>query len=117
MRPLVEIVRADQTDEATIAAAVAYVIRIGKLPVVVRDSPGFLVNRLLFPYLNEALEMVCQGVDLEAIDRAGRAVRHGARSPRDARHDWRGHGDASRAHAVGSVSRAGLRSLRSSPDS
>ncbi len=46
-------------------------IRIGKLPVVVRDSPGFLVNRLLFPYLNEALEMVCQGVDPEAIDRAG----------------------------------------------
>jgi 3-hydroxyacyl-CoA dehydrogenase/enoyl-CoA hydratase/3-hydroxybutyryl-CoA epimerase/3-hydroxyacyl-CoA dehydrogenase/enoyl-CoA hydratase/3-hydroxybutyryl-CoA epimerase/enoyl-CoA isomerase len=73
MRPLVEIVRAAQTDESTIAAAVAYVICIGKLPVVVRDSPGFLVNRLLFPYLNEALEMVCQGVDPEAIDRAGRA--------------------------------------------
>jgi 3-hydroxyacyl-CoA dehydrogenase/enoyl-CoA hydratase/3-hydroxybutyryl-CoA epimerase/3-hydroxyacyl-CoA dehydrogenase/enoyl-CoA hydratase/3-hydroxybutyryl-CoA epimerase/enoyl-CoA isomerase len=73
VRPLVEIVRSDQTSEATVASAVAYVISLDKLPVVVRDSPGFLVNRLLLPYLNEALEMVCQGIDLEAIDRAGRA--------------------------------------------
>ncbi|MHB8970849.1 MAG: 3-hydroxyacyl-CoA dehydrogenase NAD-binding domain-containing protein [Pirellulaceae bacterium] len=72
VRPLVEIVRSNQTSAATVASVVAYVIRLDKLPVVVRDSPGFLVNRLLFPYLNEALEMLCQGVDLEAIDRAGR---------------------------------------------
>jgi len=43
-------------------------------PIVVRDSPGFLVNRLLLPYLNEALEMICQGIDLAAIDRAGRRL-------------------------------------------
>jgi 3-hydroxyacyl-CoA dehydrogenase len=71
-RHLVEIVRADQTSEATVASLVAYAILIDKLPIVVRDSPGFLVNRLLLPYLNEALEMVCQGIDLTAIDRAGR---------------------------------------------
>jgi 3-hydroxyacyl-CoA dehydrogenase/enoyl-CoA hydratase/3-hydroxybutyryl-CoA epimerase/3-hydroxyacyl-CoA dehydrogenase/enoyl-CoA hydratase/3-hydroxybutyryl-CoA epimerase/enoyl-CoA isomerase len=71
-RPLVEIVRAHETSEATLATLVAYTIRIDKLPIVVRDSPGFLVNRVLLPYLNEALEMVCQGIDLAAIDRAGR---------------------------------------------
>ncbi|MHB0957280.1 MAG: 3-hydroxyacyl-CoA dehydrogenase family protein [Pirellulaceae bacterium] len=73
VRPLVEIVRSEQTAETTVAAAVAYVVGIGKLPVVVHDSPGFLVNRLLLPYLNEALEMICQGTQPDAVDRAGRA--------------------------------------------
>jgi 3-hydroxyacyl-CoA dehydrogenase len=71
-RPLVEIVRAAATSDATAASLAAYVIRMDKLPIVVRDGPGFLVNRLLLPYLNEALEMLCQGTDLGTIDEVGR---------------------------------------------
>ncbi len=71
-RRLVEIVCGEQTSATTLAAAVQYVVQIGKLPIVVRDSPGFLVNRLLLPYLNEALEMVCQGAQLLHIDEAAR---------------------------------------------
>jgi len=72
LRPLVEIVRTDRTSAATIGRLLDYVSRIGKLPIIVRDSPGFLVNRLLLPYLNEALEMLCQGTDLRTIDDVGR---------------------------------------------
>ena len=43
---------------------------MGKLPVLVQDSPGFLVNRVLFPYLLEAAALYQDGVDLESIDRA-----------------------------------------------
>lgn len=71
-RPLVEIVRYQATSDATVAEAIAYTQSIARLPVVVRDSPGFLVNRLLVAYLNEAMVMVCQGVDLRVLDRAGR---------------------------------------------
>ena len=46
---LVEVVRAACTDDAAVDTAVAFVQRMGKLPVVVRDSPGFLVNRILLP--------------------------------------------------------------------
>ena len=69
-RPLVEVVRGEKTDDPTIATAVAFATRLGKRPIVVRDCPGFLINRLLLPYLGEAQEMLCQGVELEAIDRA-----------------------------------------------
>ena len=44
--------------------------RSEKLPVIVRDSPGFLVNRVLFPYLLDAAELFESGVDAERIDRA-----------------------------------------------
>lgn len=71
-RRLVEVVRGELTSDMTVGSAVEYAIRISKLPVVVEDRPGFLVNRLLLPYLNEALEMVCQGADLQAIDQAAR---------------------------------------------
>lgn len=69
-RPLVEIVRGPKTSDQTIAAAVAHVRRIGKMPIVVRDGPGFLVNRLLFPYLGEALRLLLDGVPAEAIEHA-----------------------------------------------
>jgi len=69
-RPLVEVVRGRQTGDATIAAALDHVRRIGRLAIVVEDGPGFVVNRLLFPYLGEALRMAGEGVPLEAIDRA-----------------------------------------------
>jgi 3-hydroxyacyl-CoA dehydrogenase / enoyl-CoA hydratase / 3-hydroxybutyryl-CoA epimerase len=67
---LVEIVRTKFTSDETLATAVAYVRKIGKLPVVVKDSPGFLVNRILMPYLVEAASMFEHGGDPEEIDNA-----------------------------------------------
>ena len=67
---LVEVVRTEFTSDETLATAVEFVRNIGKLPVVVRDSPGFLVNRILMPYLVEAAEMFAQGGDPDEIDQA-----------------------------------------------
>lgn len=66
---LVEVVRGRQSDDATVATLVEVVRKLGKVPVVVADSPGFLVNRLLFPYMDEAVRLVLEGVPGEAIDR------------------------------------------------
>lgn len=70
---LVEVIRGEKTSDETVAAAVAFAKRIGKSPVVLNDGPGFLVNRLLLPYMNEALEMLCEGAEIKAIDRAAKA--------------------------------------------
>ncbi|MBP88969.1 MAG: multifunctional fatty acid oxidation complex subunit alpha [Planctomycetaceae bacterium] len=70
---LVEVIRGEQTADETIATAVAYAKRIGKMPVVVNDGPGFLVNRLLLPYMNEALELLSEGAEIKAIERAAKA--------------------------------------------
>jgi 3-hydroxyacyl-CoA dehydrogenase / enoyl-CoA hydratase / 3-hydroxybutyryl-CoA epimerase len=67
---LVEVVIAKQTSDETRDRSVAFVRQIGKLPVIVRDSPGFLVNRVLFPYLLDAAELFESGMDAERIDRA-----------------------------------------------
>ena len=67
---LVEVVIAKQTCDETRDRSLAFVRQIGKVPVVVRDSPGFLVNRVLFPYLLDAAELFESGVDAERIDRA-----------------------------------------------
>lgn len=67
---LVEVVRTASTSDETLATAVAFVRSIGKLPVVVKDSPGFLVNRILMPYLVEAASMFEQGGDPGEIDQA-----------------------------------------------
>ena len=67
---LVEVIRGRQTSTVTLAAAAAYVRRIGKFPLLVNDGPGFLVNRLLSPYLNASLELLSQGIALEEVDRA-----------------------------------------------
>ena len=69
---LVEVIRGPATSDATVAAVVAHAKRLGKCPVVVRDSPGFLVNRVLMPYLHEAVEMVREGVEPGRIDRVAR---------------------------------------------
>jgi 3-hydroxyacyl-CoA dehydrogenase/enoyl-CoA hydratase/3-hydroxybutyryl-CoA epimerase/3-hydroxyacyl-CoA dehydrogenase/enoyl-CoA hydratase/3-hydroxybutyryl-CoA epimerase/enoyl-CoA isomerase len=74
-RPLTEIIRGTATSDATIAAAVGYAKRIEKLPIVVGDGPGFLVNRLLVPYMNEAMQMLLEGTPLDAIEEA--ALRFG----------------------------------------
>jgi 3-hydroxyacyl-CoA dehydrogenase/enoyl-CoA hydratase/3-hydroxybutyryl-CoA epimerase len=67
---LVEVVIAKQTSGEARDRSLAFVRQIGKLPVVVRDNPGFLVNRVLFPYLLDAAGLFESGVDAERIDRA-----------------------------------------------
>lgn len=69
-RPLVEIIRGRQTSDQTIATLVAHAKAIGKMPIVVDDGPGFLVNRLLLPYLGEALELLIEGATIDQIERA-----------------------------------------------
>ncbi|HJT45518.1 MAG TPA: 3-hydroxyacyl-CoA dehydrogenase NAD-binding domain-containing protein [Chthoniobacterales bacterium] len=67
---LVEVVVAKETSETTREQSLAFVRQIGKVPVVVRDSPGFLVNRVLFPYLLDAAELFEGGTDSAKIDEA-----------------------------------------------
>ncbi len=69
-RPLVEVARGPQTSEQVLAAVIAHVGRIGKTPLVVAARPGFVVNRLLMPYLNEALELLAAGATIAQIDQA-----------------------------------------------
>ena len=68
--PLVEVVRSDSTDDEHMERAMAFVNGIGKLPMPCRGTPGFLVNRILAPYLTEALFAHNDGYALETIDRA-----------------------------------------------
>ena len=67
---LVEVVIAKDTSDTTKEQSLAFVRQIAKVPVVVRDSPGFLVNRVLFPYLLDAAELFEAGVDAQKIDDA-----------------------------------------------
>ena len=67
--PLVEVIRGEKSSESTIAATVAYASAMGKSPIVVNDCPGFLVNRVLFPYLAGFAGLVNDGVDFERIDK------------------------------------------------
>jgi 3-hydroxyacyl-CoA dehydrogenase/enoyl-CoA hydratase/3-hydroxybutyryl-CoA epimerase/enoyl-CoA isomerase len=70
---LVEVIRGDKTSDETVVTLVALAKRIGKTPIVVRDCPGFLVNRILFPYLNESLVLLQEGANPRAIDKAATA--------------------------------------------
>ena len=70
--PLVEIVRGAHSRPETIAAALAFTRRLDKLPLPCRSSPGFLVNRVLVPYLHEAMFAAAEGVPLEVIDQVAR---------------------------------------------
>jgi 3-hydroxybutyryl-CoA dehydrogenase len=68
---LVEVVRGRQTDDSTVEAAAALARRLGKTPVIVKDSPGFVVNRLLCPMLNEAVLAYADGIaSAQDIDEA-----------------------------------------------
>ena len=67
---LVEVIRGPKTDDATVVTLVALAKKLGKSPIVVRDCPGFLVNRILFPYLNEALALVEEGANPRTVDAA-----------------------------------------------
>ncbi|MBN3854771.1 fatty acid oxidation complex subunit alpha FadB [Paraburkholderia sp. Ac-20340] len=66
---LVEIVRGEQTSDAAVAAVVSYALAMRKTPIVVKDCPGFLVNRILTPYVRAFVQLIEQGADFEQIDR------------------------------------------------
>jgi len=70
--PLVEVIRGPKTSDQTVVTAVAYAKAIGKSPIVVNDGPGFLVNRLLLPYMNEALELLLDGASIKDVDNAAK---------------------------------------------
>ncbi len=70
--PLVEVIRGAKTSDETVATAVAFAKKIGKSPIVVNDGPGFLVNRLLFPYMQESLELLVEGVPVKLVERAAK---------------------------------------------
>ncbi len=66
--PLVEVIRGAHTSDAVVTAACALAVRLGKTPVVVRDVAGFLVNRCLGPYLDEAVRLFVDGADPRHVD-------------------------------------------------
>ncbi|MEP7326593.1 MAG: fatty acid oxidation complex subunit alpha FadJ [Gemmatimonadota bacterium] len=67
--PLLEVIPTERTSPDTIVAAVDFGRKLGKTVIVVRDHPGFWVNRILSPYLNEAGHLLAEGTPIEAIDR------------------------------------------------
>jgi 3-hydroxyacyl-CoA dehydrogenase/enoyl-CoA hydratase/3-hydroxybutyryl-CoA epimerase len=71
--PLVEVIAGRRSSPEAIATVQALAAKLGKSPVIVKDGPGFLVNRILTLYINEAIRLLDQGVRIEAADRAMRA--------------------------------------------
>src|SRR5690606_29765708 len=69
---LVEIIRGEQTGDEAVASAVADSGRIGRAPIVVKDGPGFLVTRLLLPYMNESLGLLAEGVSIDDVEKAAK---------------------------------------------
>ena len=67
--PLVEVIRGEKTSEKAIATTVALAQKMGKTPIVVNDCPGFLVNRVLFPYFGAFDLLLKEGVDFVQIDK------------------------------------------------
>jgi len=67
---LVEVVRAAETSDVTVSTLLKLVKNLGKTPIVTTDAPGFLVNRVLFPYIGEAVRMVLECHDCRELDRA-----------------------------------------------
>ncbi|MDF3054707.1 MAG: enoyl-CoA hydratase [Gammaproteobacteria bacterium] len=70
MMQLVEVVKGENTDEKIIAQATVFVRALDKLPLQVKSSPGFLINRVLMPYLMEAMHLLDEGFTAEDIDKA-----------------------------------------------
>lgn len=69
MMPLVEVIRGEKSSEAAVAATVAYAKKMGKTPIVVNDCPGFLVNRILFPYFGGFGMLLRDGADFQQVDK------------------------------------------------
>ena len=70
MMPLVEIIVHSKIEPETVEALYKWVLRVKKTPVIVKDGAGFLVNRILMPYLNEAGYLIEEGVTIKDIDTA-----------------------------------------------
>ena len=68
--PLLEVITTHETDRDVTASAVAFGKKLGKTVIVVSDGPGFYVNRILTPYINEAGRLLDQGADIAAVDKA-----------------------------------------------
>ena len=68
--PLVEVIRGSRSSDRAVATIYALALELGKVPVVTADRPGFLVNRVLGPYLNEAGHLMADGASIEDVDRA-----------------------------------------------
>jgi len=68
--PLVEVIRGEKSSDETIATVFELSKKMGKMPVVVKDGPGFLVNRLLLPYMAEAAFLLAEGMDIQTVDKA-----------------------------------------------
>ncbi len=68
--PLLEVITTEQTDTDVTATVVAYGKKLGKTVIVVKDGPGFYVNRILTPYINEAGRLLDQGASIDAVDNA-----------------------------------------------
>lgn len=71
--PLIEVIRCDDTDQDALNIGFAFTKKIGKLPLECASSPGFVVNRILAPYMAEAMHLVDDGVALAKIDKAAEA--------------------------------------------
>jgi 3-hydroxyacyl-CoA dehydrogenase/enoyl-CoA hydratase/3-hydroxybutyryl-CoA epimerase/3-hydroxyacyl-CoA dehydrogenase/enoyl-CoA hydratase/3-hydroxybutyryl-CoA epimerase/enoyl-CoA isomerase len=69
---LVEVIRGEKTSDQTMLTSVTYAKQIGKFPIVVNDGPGFLVNRLLLPYMNEAVLLIAEGTEIADVERASK---------------------------------------------
>ncbi len=67
--PLLEVIPSQRTAPGVVSTAVAFGRRMGKTPIVVQDSPGFWINRILTPYMNEAGQLLAAGVAIEEMDR------------------------------------------------
>ena len=68
--PLLEIIKTEQTADWALATAIDVGLKQGKSIIVVKDSPGFYANRIITPYMNEALEILSEGANIETIDSA-----------------------------------------------
>ena len=70
LMPVVEVIRGEHSSDETIATTVAYARKMGKTPIVVNNCPGFLVNRILFPYFGAFSQLIRDGADFRQIDKA-----------------------------------------------
>jgi 3-hydroxyacyl-CoA dehydrogenase/enoyl-CoA hydratase/3-hydroxybutyryl-CoA epimerase/3-hydroxyacyl-CoA dehydrogenase/enoyl-CoA hydratase/3-hydroxybutyryl-CoA epimerase/enoyl-CoA isomerase len=66
---LVEVIRGDKTSDETVVTIVELARRLRKVPIVCNDCPGFLVNRILMPYMNEAVLLLLEGASMDQIDK------------------------------------------------
>jgi 3-hydroxyacyl-CoA dehydrogenase/enoyl-CoA hydratase/3-hydroxybutyryl-CoA epimerase/enoyl-CoA isomerase len=69
LMPLVEVIRGGKTSDHAVAQTVSYAVSLGKSPIVVNDCPGFLVNRILFPYFGAFCQLLRDGADFRVMDK------------------------------------------------